>query len=183
MLILLFGAPGVGKGTQAELLRDRKGFVHLSTGDAFRKAIKEQTEVGKLAKSYMDRGELVPDSVVIQVVDEALGAFDKSQKILLDGYPRTVEQAQALEKVAAQRGMSIQTVLNFSVPEVELVRRMLARGRADDTREVIENRMKVYVEKTQPLLEYYTQRGKLTNIDGSREVETVFQDVCKHLNA
>lgn len=183
MLILLFGAPGVGKGTQAELLKDRKGFIHLSTGDAFRKAIKEQTEVGKLAKSYMDRGELVPDSVVIQVVDEALGAFKTSQKILLDGYPRTVEQAKALEKVATQRGMAIQTVLNFSVPETELMRRMLARGRADDTREIIENRMKVYAEKTQPLLEFYTERGKLMNIDGSREVETVFKDVCGHLGA
>jgi adenylate kinase len=182
MIVLLFGAPGVGKGTQAELLKNREGFIHLSTGDAFRRAIADQTSVGKLAKSYIDRGELVPDEVVIQVVKEALSQFSDSDRILLDGFPRTLEQAKALDEILLKQGKQVHLVINFEVSSDILLERMLRRGRSDDTPEIIEHRFKVYQQNTAPLIDYFLKQNKLVSIDGSQDVEVVFRAVKKVLD-
>jgi len=181
MIVLLFGAPGVGKGTQAELLKNREGFIHLSTGDAFRKAISDQTPVGKLAKSFMDRGELVPDEVVIQVVQEALSQYIPGDRIILDGFPRTLEQGRALERILAQQGKKIHAVINFEVNPDVLMKRMLSRRRSDDTTAIIENRFKVYEENTAPLVQYFSEQKKLFSINGDQDVEVVFQAVKKQI--
>ena len=173
MIILLFGAPGVGKGTQAEILANKLNIAHLSTGDAFRTAIKNETPVGKLAKSYVDAGDLVPDEVVARIVEEAMDAESFSNGAILDGFPRTRPQAEALQEILDRKGLTIRRVVNLDVDDATIMQRLLMRGRKDDTEEVIANRLDVYRQETAPLLEYYGQGNLLVTVDGIGDIDDV----------
>jgi adenylate kinase len=182
--LLLFGPPGAGKGTQAEILAKLQEIPHISTGDIFRAAVSNQTELGLQAKGYMDRGELVPDTLVIGLIKERLTQPDTSNGWLLDGFPRTLPQAEALEQLLSALGQEYDRVLNLAVPDATLVSRMLGRGRQDDTEEVIRKRLQVYRDQTEPLIGFYRQRQRLADIDGSLDVEAVthkIQDIVAHL--
>ena len=155
MRLVLVGPPGAGKGTQAVLLSEKLGIPHISTGDLFRANIGEGTELGLEAKSYMDAGNLVPTEITNRMVDARLDDADAQNGFLLDGFPRSVEQADALKEMLAKRGVKLDAVIEFQVDEDTAVERMLARGRADDTEDVIRNRMSVYRRETEPLIDYY----------------------------
>ena len=175
--LIFMGPPGVGKGTQAKRLADQNGWVQLSTGDLFRDHLKRATGLGQLAQRYMDRGEYVPDDVTIDMVREFIDALPASTRVMFDGFPRTVAQAEALEALLAERGRSIARVLLIDVPRAELVRRILQRsrseGRADDTPEVIARRFDVYAEQTQPVVEHYERRGAVRRVDGLGALDAV----------
>ena len=155
MRLVLVGPPGAGKGTQAVLLSEKLGIPHISTGDLFRANIGEGTELGLEAKSYMDAGNLVPTDITNRMVDARLDDADAQNGFLLDSFPRSVEQADALKEMLAKRGVKLDAVIEFQVDEDTVVERMLARGRADDTEDVIRNRMSVYRRETEPLIDYY----------------------------
>lgn len=174
MIIVLFGAPGVGKGTQAELLAARKQVPHLSTGEAFRQAIREETELGKIAKNYVESGKLVPDDIVTGIVREAMNRPEYFGGCILDGFPRTQSQAESLDAILTSAGSEISCVVNIDVANEEIIGRMLKRGRKDDTEAVIRDRLEIYNSQTAPLLEYYGSHGKLISIDGNADVETVY---------
>jgi len=175
--LIFMGPPGVGKGTQAKRLAQRNGWVQLSTGDLFRDHLKRSTPLGELAQRYMDRGEYVPDDVTIDMVREFIDGLPKTTRVMFDGFPRTVAQAEALEALLAERGRSIGGVLLIDVPREELVRRILNRsrseGRADDTPEVIARRFDVYAEQTQPVVEHYENLGRLRRVNGLGSVDEV----------
>jgi adenylate kinase len=173
MIVVLFGAPGVGKGTQAVILAQKLGIAHLSTGDAFRAAIKNQTPVGMLAKGYVDAGDLVPDDVVARIVEEAMNGDEFAKGCILDGFPRTRAQADALQALLATKGQAVDKVVNLEVDDETIIARLLQRGRADDQEDIIRNRLSVYNAETAPLLEYYSDLGLLTSVDGIGEVEDV----------
>lgn len=179
MRIVLVGPPGAGKGTQAALLSEKLGVPHISTGDLFRANISENTELGQTAKSYIDAGNLVPSSVTNDMVAERIGEGDAAEGFLLDGYPRSVEQADALSELLAKNDLTIDAVLEFAIDDDTVVERMLARGRADDTEEVIRHRMDVYRSETAPLLDYYT--GKVVKIDAVGEVNEISERAMKAL--
>jgi adenylate kinase len=181
MIIVMFGAPGVGKGTQAALLAERKNIPHLSTGDAFRAAISAGTEMGLIAKSYVESGGLVPDEIVTGIVREALEKPEYSGGTILDGFPRTLGQAQALDELLQKSNLSISHVINIAVDTEEIVQRMLKRGRVDDNEQVIRHRLNVYNEQTAPLLEYYAGSGKMLTVDGNADVEEVYQRITNLL--
>ncbi len=174
MIIVLFGAPGVGKGTQAELLAERKKVPHLSTGEAFRQAIREETELGKIAKNYVESGKLVPDDIVTGIVREAMNRPEYTGGCILDGFPRTQAQAESLDAILKAAGTEIRCVVNINVGNEEIVSRMLKRGRKDDAEDVIRHRLEVYNAQTAPLLEYYANHNKLISVDGNADVETVY---------
>jgi adenylate kinase len=175
--LIFMGPPGVGKGTQAKRLAEKNGWVQLSTGDLFRDHLKRSSPLGELAQRYMDRGEYVPDDVTIDMVREFIDALPKTTRVMFDGFPRTVQQAEALEALLAERGRSIGRVLLIDVPRDELVRRILnrsrAEGRADDTPEVIARRFDVYAEQTQPVVDRYEALGRVRRVDGLGDVDTV----------
>jgi adenylate kinase len=173
MIIILFGAPGVGKGTQATILAEKLGVAHLSTGDAFRSAIKNQTEVGKIAKGFVDAGDLVPDEIVARIVEEAMADASFSNGCILDGFPRTRAQADALAGMLTAQGRTVHRVVNLEVDDANIISRLLMRGRADDTQEVIQNRLDVYRQETAPLLEYYGAAGNLVSVNGVGSVEEI----------
>lgn len=173
MIIILFGAPGVGKGTQAVILAEKLGVAHLSTGDAFRAAIKNQTPVGVLAKEFVDAGKLVPDEIVARIVEEAMEGESFAQGCILDGFPRTRPQADALDRMLAAKGLKISSVVNINVDDATIIGRLLQRGRADDSESIIRHRLDIYNDETAPLLEFYSDKGLLTSVDGIGEVETV----------
>lgn len=173
MRIVLVGPPGAGKGTQAVLLSEKLGIPHISTGDLFRANISENTELGKTAKRYIDAGELVPASVTNDMVKQRISEADAAAGFLLDGYPRSVEQGDALAAMLTEAGTQIDAVLEFVIDEDTVVQRMLARGRADDTEDVIRNRLKVYREETAPLLDYYGD--KVVHVDAVGEVDAISQ--------
>lgn len=173
MIIILFGAPGVGKGTQATILAEKLGVAHLSTGDAFRAAIKNQTEVGKIAKGYVDAGDLVPDDIVARIVEEAMADPSFDNGCILDGFPRTKAQADALAALLSAKGRAVHRVVNLEVDDATIIERLLARGRADDTQEIIQNRLDVYRQETAPLLEYYTAAGNLVSVNGVGSVDEI----------
>lgn len=199
----LFGPPGVGKGTQAVYLKDSKGIAHISTGDALRKAVADRTEIGLKAKSFMDKGELVPDEVVIGIAKEAL-RHESATGFILDGFPRTVAQAEALSKALKEIGAPLEAVVNLQAPEEELVRRLSGRRmctkcsgnyhiesmppavagkcdacgaklyqRDDDKADAILNRLEVYEAKTAPVIDFYAGAGILRNVDASGSVDEV----------
>lgn len=178
MIIVFFGAPGVGKGTQAVLLAEKLNIPHLSTGDAFRKAISNQTEVGLLAKQFVEAGALVPDEVVTKIVAEALSAPEFQSGVILDGFPRTITQANGLNDILSSHEKGLHFVINISVPTSEIVERMLKRGRKDDAEDVIRYRLQVYEQETAPLLEFYQKfEGLVKEIDGNGNVDEVHERV------
>lgn len=172
MRIVLLGAPGAGKGTQAIRLAEELGIPQISTGDLFRHNISTGTELGVEAKKYLDAGNLVPATLTNALVDDRLNDADAANGFILDGFPRSVEQAKALTEMLAKRGVQLDAVLEFRVPEDELVARLKGRGRADDTEEVIRNRMKVYQDETAPLLDFY--RADLKTVEAVGSMDEVF---------
>jgi adenylate kinase len=171
--VVLLGPPGAGKGTQAVKLAEKLEIPHLSTGDLFRENIGNGTELGLKAKSYLDAGDLVPSELTNELVDDRLTNPDTDEGFILDGYPRSVQQAKALHDMLERRGIALDAVLEFRVPEEALFERLKARGRADDTDEVIRNRMNVYRDETAPLIEYYSG-GELKTVDAVGSVDEVF---------
>ncbi len=184
--VVLFGAPGSGKGTQSAKLIDEYGLYHISTGEVLRDHIKRGTELGKIADSYISKGNLIPDDLMIQILDDV---FDKEANgkpgVVFDGFPRTIPQAEALEKLLAKRGTDLAAVIGLEVPEDELMNRMIQRGketgRADDTPETIKNRLDVYHKQTHPLRAYYQEKGKYLPINGSGVVDEIFNDIAAGL--
>ena len=172
MRIVLLGPPGAGKGTQATKLASELGVPQISTGDLFRHNIDAGTTLGLQAKQYLDAGDLVPASLTNALVDDRLNDADVAQGFILDGFPRSVEQAEALNDMLKRRGLKLDAVLEFRVPEDELVDRLKGRGRADDTEDVIRNRMKVYRDETAPLLDFY--EGELHTVDAVGTLDEVF---------
>ncbi|WP_409303785.1 adenylate kinase [Peribacillus sp. SCS-155] len=208
MNLVLMGLPGAGKGTQAERIVEKYDIPHISTGDMFRAAIKDGTELGLKAKSFMDKGELVPDEVTIGIVRERLSKEDCKKGFLLDGFPRTVAQAEALENILEDLDRKINYVINISVDKDILMERLTGRRickncgatyhlvfnppaeegkcdrcggelyqRADDNEETVQNRLEVNLKQTQPLLDFYEEKGYVRNIDGQQEINKVFADV------
>ncbi len=179
MRVVLLGPPGAGKGTQAEKLAQKLGIPQISTGELFRRNIEEGTDLGLEAKRYLDAGDLVPAELTNQLVDNRLKEPDAANGFILDGYPRSVQQAKALHEMLERRGTDIDAVLEFRVSEDELLQRLKARGRADDTAGVILNRMKVYRDETAPLLEYYS--GELKTVDAVGTMDEVFARALRAL--
>jgi adenylate kinase len=179
MRVVLLGAPGAGKGTQAEKLAEKLQIPHLSTGELFRHNISTGTKLGLEAKRYLDAGDLVPSELTNELVDDRLTEPDTADGFILDGYPRSVPQAQALHDMLERRGTQLDAVVEFRVPEDELLERLRSRGRADDTDEVILNRMNVYRDETAPLLEYY--RSELRTVDAVGTVDEVFARALRAL--
>lgn len=172
--IILFGPPGAGKGTQATLLSEQLGVPAVSTGDMLRQAVASGSELGRQVKGIMDSGGLVDDSILAAVVRARLAQADARPGFLLDGFPRTLPQAADLERILTESGQELDAVLSIEVPEEELVRRAVLRGRGEDDREeVVRERLRVYREKTEPLIGYYRERGLLYPIDGNLPVDKV----------
>jgi len=205
VILVFLGPPGAGKGTQAKLLSQRMEFLHLSTGDLLREAVKNQTPLGKKAKEYMDRGELVPDELIVQLIEETM---PKDGNVILDGFPRTVNQALALEEMLKGKGEKISKVLFFDVPDEVIIDRLSGRRvcskcgavyhvkynppkvegvcdlcggslvqRDDDKEEVVKKRLEVYRKQTQPLIEFYQDRGIIYRLDAEKGVEELFEEV------
>lgn len=185
--LLLIGAPGAGKGTQAVKLADTFGIPAISTGDIFRHNVKNETELGKLAKSYMDRGEYVPDSVTNDLVRDRLTHDDAKPGFLLDGYPRTADQVVELDSMLSDSGTQLDAVVLLTADTDEVVRRLLNRaieqGRADDTEDVIRRRLEVYEEQTAPLINTYGARDLVVTVDGLGAVEEVTERILGALAA
>lgn len=208
MNIILMGPPGAGKGTQADFIKENYPILHISTGDMFREAVSNATAMGLEAKKYMDAGQLVPDEVTIGVVEERLSKPDCAEGFLLDGFPRTIPQAEALDQVLAKMNKKVEAAIDISVPEEILLDRMTGRvscskcktvyntkfsppavagvcdkcggelvQRSDDKAETVKNRLQVYLDQSQPLLNYYEKKGVLYSLDGNRNTQEVFKDV------
>ena len=177
MRIVLLGPPGAGKGTQAARVACRFGAPHIATGDIFRANVAEGTELGRAAQEYMDRGDLVPDDVVIAMVMERLASDDCAAGFVLDGFPRTVNQAEALDRQLVDLGAPLHAVLCFEAAEEELLRRLAGRAaaqhRADDAEQTIRHRLEVFAIKTRPLIDYYAHRGLLIKVDAIGTIEVV----------
>ncbi len=179
MRMVLLGPPGAGKGTQAQKLADHLDVPQVSTGDLFRHNISNGTELGLQAKKYLDAGDLVPATLTNALVDDRLDDDDVATGFILDGYPRSVEQAEALDAMLRKRELALDAVLEFRVPEEELVSRLKGRGRADDTEDIIRNRFRVYRDETAPLLDHYD--GVLVTVDAVGELDEVFARALKAL--
>ena len=171
MRLVLVGPPGAGKGTQAAVLSEKLGVPHISTGELFRAHVGQQTDLGREAKRYLDAGELVPDAVTNEMVRERLAEPDARDGFLLDGFPRNNAQAKVLDKTLAENDTELDAVLEFVVPEDVVVERLLARGRSDDTEDVIRRRLQVYRSDTAPLLDYY--RDRLVQVDAVGDIDEI----------
>lgn len=179
--LIFMGPPGSGKGTQVRLLKDAHGWEHLSTGDLFRGHLRLGTPLGRLAEEHMSQGHYVPDEVTVGMVNERLGRIPRSRRIVFDGFPRTVAQAIALDKLLEDHGRSLGCVLVLEVPSKDLLSRLSARGRSsersDDSPEVIGKRLAVYEQQTKPVVEHYEKTGLLKRIDGVGDVDQIRQRV------
>ena len=185
--IILFGPPGAGKGTQSEKLIEKYKLVHLSTGDIFRSNIKGGTELGTLAKSYMDKGQLVPDEVTIRLLESEVAKHPTAVGFIFDGFPRTIPQAEALDAFLTNKGQSISVILSLEVEENELRQRLAERakssGRPDDANpEVIQKRIDVYKNETFPLKKHFTAQGKYEGVNGIGEIDCIFDMLCERID-
>ena len=180
--IVIFGAPGSGKGTQSEKITEKYGIRHISTGDVLREEIKTGAELGKTAKRYIDEGQLLPDELIIDILASVLDSMKGHNGVIFDGFPRTIPQAEALKKLLQDRGQDITAMLDLEVPEEELITRLLKRGqesgRADDNMETIKKRLDVYKSQTFPLIEYYKKEGKYNHIKGVGALDDIFRDIA-----
>ena len=203
MKIIMLGAPGAGKGTQAKKIAAKYEIPHISTGDIFRANIKEGTELGKKAKTYMDQGLLVPDELVVDLVVDRVNQEDCKNGYVLDGFPRTIPQAEALDKALAELGQKMDYAIDVDVPDENIIHRMGGRracvgcgatyhleyaptkveGICDDKPETVKKRLDVYHEQTQPLIDYYTNAGILKTVDGTVDIDVVFQNIVEILGA
>ena len=183
-LKIFLGPPGAGKGTQATKLASEFGLAHISTGDMLRDHISNETELGKIAKSVMDEGQLVSDELVIKMLVERLGNDDCKNGAILDGFPRTLPQAKSLENI--KKEFPVSKVIVFEVDEEELVQRILLRGqtsgRSDDTEESLKVRFEIYSQDTEPLIDFYNQQDKVVKIDAAGDINEIYQNIAKHLN-
>jgi len=185
--IILFGPPGAGKGTQSAKLIDKYSLLHISTGDLFRKHLKEGTPLGKLAQDYMTKGNLVPDQVVIDMVDDKISSSPGIGGIIFDGFPRTIPQAEALDRLLAKLGAPIKVLVELVVPEDELKVRLAARAvkenRPDDAKpEVIDNRISVYKAETVSVAGYYKNQGRYASVVGVGEIGEIFSNICREVD-
>lgn len=179
MNIILFGPPGAGKGTQAKLLQDKFSIPHLSTGDIFRTAIKNETPLGVKVKAILDSGQLVPDETVVDLVADELKDPKYNDGFILDGFPRTVPQAEAFDEIAMNQNKAVDAFVVLTVPEKELISRILSRGegRSDDTQEKVKTRLSVYHEETEPVQNHYTAKGVVKEIDGIGTIDEIFDRI------
>jgi len=181
--IVIFGAPGSGKGTQSDLMIEKYGFGHISTGDVLRNEIKNGTELGKTAKGYIDNGQLIPDELMVNILASVYDSFGKEHKgVIFDGFPRTIPQAEALKTMLEERGHRIAAMIELDVPEDELMKRLIKRGqesgRSDDNAETIKKRLDVYHNQTSPLIDWYENEGIHNHIDGLGQLDRIFSDIC-----
>jgi adenylate kinase len=177
--IVIFGAPGAGKGTQSDKMIEKYGLGHISTGDVLRSEIKNGTELGKIAKGFIDNGQLIPDELMIDILANVYDSFGKEHKgVIFDGFPRTIPQAEALKKMLAERGHVVAAMIELAVPEKELMSRLINRGkisgRSDDNAETIQKRLNVYHEQTSPLIDWYSKEGIHHHVEGLGTVDEIF---------
>ncbi len=181
--LVIFGPPGAGKGTQSTRITSHFDLFHISTGDIFRKHVKEETEIGLRVQSYLNAGKLVPDDVVIEILGKTIDQETSANGFVFDGFPRTINQAEALDKMLSQKGMQIDIVISLVADEETLIHRLLRRanleGRKDDTQKVIEERLNVYQKQTKPLIDYYDKQDKLSEIDGIGDIDEIFEKRTK----
>ena len=181
--IVIFGAPGSGKGTQSEKLIEKYGLTHISTGDVLRKEIKNGSKLGKIAEEDISKGQLLPDELIVNILADTLDKCEIVKGVIFDGFPRTIPQAEALKKVLSERNMDISVVLGLEVEEKELIDRLLKRGaisgRSDDNIETINKRLEVYHSQTDPLREYYIKEGKYKPITGDGTIDDIFEKIKK----
>lgn len=185
--IIIFGAPGSGKGTQSDLMKQNFNLAHISTGDVLRQEMKNETELGKIAKGFIEKGQLVPDDLICDMLDHTLETLKEAKGVIFDGFPRTIPQAEALEKILIKRGMDEPILLDLQVDDDELMRRLLERGkvsgRSDDNEETIQARLKVYHSQTAPLSEYYQAKDKRIVIKGVGSIQTIFHSITEKINS
>ena len=184
--IVIFGAPGSGKGTQSERIVEKYGINHISTGDVLRAEIKNGTELGKTAKGYIDQGQLIPDELMVDILASVFDSFKDSKGVIFDGFPRTIPQAEALKVMLKERGQDISVMLDLDVPEEELMVRLIKRGkdsgRADDNEETIKKRLHVYHSQTAPLIDWYKNEKKYQHINGLGTMEGIFAEICEAID-
>ena len=184
--IVIFGAPGSGKGTQSERIVEKYGINHISTGDVLRAEIKNGTELGKTAKGYIDQGQLIPDELMIDILASVFDSFKDSKGVIFDGFPRTIAQAEALKKMLAERGQDVSVMVDLEVPDDELMVRLIKRGkdsgRADDNEETIKKRLHVYHSQTAPLIDWYKNEKKYQHINGLGTMEGIFAEICEAID-
>ena len=184
--IVIFGAPGSGKGTQSERIVEKYGINHISTGDVLRAEIKNGTELGKTAKGYIDQGQLIPDELMIDILASVFDSFKDSKGVIFDGFPRTIAQAEALKKMLAERGQDVSVMVDLEVPEDELMVRLIKRGkdsgRADDNEETIKKRLHLYHSQTAPLIDWYKNEKKYQHINGLGTMEGIFAEICEAID-
>ena len=184
--IVIFGAPGSGKGTQSEKIVEKYGINHISTGDVLRAEMKNGTELGKTAKGYIDQGQLIPDELMIDILASVFDSFKDSKGVIFDGFPRTIAQAEALKKMLAERGQDVSVMVDLEVPEDELMVRLIKRGkdsgRADDNEETIKKRLVVYHSQTAPLIDWYKNEKKYQHINGLGTMEGIFAEICEAID-
>lgn len=183
---ILFGPPGSGKGTQSIKIAEKYNLAHISTGDIFRKHIREKTELGMRVQEIIERGELVPDELLVEILENALDSYNGIDGYIFDGFPRTTQQAKDLDQLMKKREDDVTMVLSLEVNDDEIIRRLLKRaeiqGRKDDTQDVIENRISIYNSQTQPLIDFYIKQDKFISIKGIGCVNEIFSDVCAKID-
>jgi len=181
--IVIFGAPGSGKGTQSDKIIEKFGLNHISTGDVLRAEIKKGSELGKTAASFIDNGQLIPDELMVSILASVYDSLGNHKGVIFDGFPRTISQAESLKKMLDERGDRVAAMIELDVPEDELMNRLLLRGqqsgRADDNEETIKKRLVVYHSQTQPLIDWYKKENVHYHIHGSGELDRIFADICK----